>query len=147
MLILNKKALHDYQIIEKLEAGIILTGFEVKALRTKNADLTGSAVRLSAKMEAELINAYIPPYQGGNKDYDERRTRKLLLHRRELERVYGKIQQGNITLVPVKLYSKHNLIKLEIGLAKRKKKFEKKEDIKARDIERDVQRELRGEKT
>lgn len=143
---INKKAFHEYSIIERFEAGIVLTGFEVKALRSRGGSLTDSFVRISRDFEAKLINAYIPPYQGGKQGYDGRQERKLLLHKKEIGQLYGKLAEGNYTIVPIKLYMKHNFVKAELGLAKRKKQFEKREAIKRKDIERDTERELRGAK-
>lgn len=143
---INKKAFHDYQIIERFEAGVVLSGFEVKAIRARGASLTDSFVRISKGFEAKLINAYIPPYQGGKPGYDGRAERKLLLHKKEIAVLYGRLAEGNYTIIPLKLYIKRNFVKIELGLGKRKKQFEKREAIKDKDILRDIERELRGDK-
>lgn len=142
----NKKAFHEYSIVERLEAGIVLTGFEVKALRSRGGSLTDSFVRISKNFEAKLINVYIPPYQGGKQGYDGRAERKLLLHKKEIGQLYGRLVEGNYTIIPLKMYMRHNFVKVELGLAKRKKQFEKREAIKRKDMLRAVERELRGEK-
>lgn len=145
MLIANKRAFHDYAIEERLEAGLVLNGQEVKALRIRGADLGQSSVRVSPKLEVYLVNAYIAPYQAGHHEtLDPRRERKLLLHSSQIKRVYGKLAQGNFRLVPLKMYTRHNRIKLEVGLGKHKKKVEKKEVKKLQDIDRDTARQLRG---
>ena len=142
MKITNKRAFFDYQILEKLEAGINLYGAEVKAIRLGHADLTGSHVRIMGS-EAYLINAKIFPYKYSRPEgYDEQRTRKLLLHKQEIIALKSKTEGQNLTLVPIALYTTKSFIKLEIGLGKGKKKFDKKESIKVKDIQRDVEQEL-----
>ncbi|MBI2032573.1 MAG: SsrA-binding protein SmpB [Candidatus Levybacteria bacterium] len=142
MKISNRKAFYDYQISGRLEAGINLNGGEVKAIKTGHADLTGSFVRIIGS-EAYLLNAKIFPYQGGQiEGYDEKRTRKLLLHKKEIISLKSKTEGANLTLVPLSLYTKRNLIKVEIGLGLGKKKYDKKEAKKRRDIERDIEQEL-----
>ena len=145
MKIANKRAFFDYQITEKFEAGINLYGYEVKSLKLGHADLTGSYVKISGS-EAYLINAKIFPYAAANiSEYDQRRTRKLLLHKAELISLKNKIEgSNNMALVPISFYTKHNLIKVEIGLGKGKRKFEKKENIKKKDIERQIEQELQS---
>jgi SsrA-binding protein len=142
MKITNKKAYFDYQISETFEAGINLYGFEVKAVRLGKADLTGSFVRIIGN-EAYLVNANILPYQSGQmENYDAQRTRKLLLHKKELISLKSKADGQGLTLVPVSLYLKHGFIKLEIGLGKGKKKFDKRESIKKKDVQRNIEHEL-----
>ena len=142
MKITNKKAFFDYEILEKMEAGINLIGAEVKAVRGGHADLTGSHVRIMGS-EAYLINAKIFPYKYARpENYDEQRTRKLLLHKKEIIALKSKTDGQNLTLVPLSLYTTKSFIKLEIGLGKGKKKFDKKEAIKQKDIDRDIEREL-----
>lgn len=140
MVIKNKKAEFNYQLLERLEAGISLVGSEAKALRTSGADITNSYIKIVGG-EAFLINANIPI--PGKKEYDATRTRKLLLHKDEIVSISTKIKQKKLTLVPTKIYSKGRLIKLEIALAKPKKKFEKKENLKRRDIQREAEKEVR----
>lgn len=141
MKITNKKAYFNYQITESFEAGIALFGFEVKSIRLGKADLTGSFVRIIGN-EAFLVNGKIFPYQQTHEGYDERRTRKLLLHRNEITSLKSKIEGANLSLVPVSLYFKNGFVKLEVGLGKGKKQYQKKESIKKKDLERDLEREL-----
>lgn len=143
MKILNKRAFFDYQISDKFEAGIRLLGPEVKAVRLGHADLTGSFVKIIGA-QAYLINAKIFPYQYAVnlEEYDERRSRKLLLHKKEIISLKSKIEGSNLNIVPVSLYTAKNFIKLELGLGKGKKKYDKKEAIKRKDIQREVEQEL-----
>lgn len=142
MKITNRRAFYDYEILDRFEAGINLYGAEVKAVKLGHADLTGSFVRISGS-EAYLINAKIFPYQYARPEgYDERRTRKLLLHKKEIISLKSKTAGSGLSLVPLALYTKKNLLKLEVGLGKGKKAYEKKEAIKRRDIQRELQEEL-----
>ena len=142
MKITNKRAFFDYQLGERVEAGINLYGAEVKAVRLGHADLTGAHVRIMGS-EAYLINAKIFPYQYSRpENYDEKRTRKLLLHKNEIIALKSKIEGQNLTLVPVSIYTTKSFIKLEIALGKGKKQYDKKESIKKKDIQRDVEQEL-----
>ncbi len=142
MKITNRKAFFEYEIVETFEAGINLYGHEVKSIRIGKADLAGAFVRIIGS-EAYLVNAKIYPYQAGQvEDYDERRTRKLLLHKKQIISLKSKTEGANLSLVPVSLYLKNGFIKLEIGLGKGKKKFEKRQAIKKRDLQRETEREL-----
>jgi len=142
MKISNKKAYFDYQVVETFEAGINLFGSEVKAVRLGRADLNGSFVRIIGS-EAYLVNANIFPYQSGQiEDYDARRTRKLLLHKKEIIALKSKTDGANLALVPISLYFKRGFLKLAIGLGKGKKQYEKRESIKKRDIKRSLEQEL-----
>lgn len=144
MKVVNRRAYHDYQILEKLEAGVKLLGSEVKSIKGGRIKLQGAFVRIMGS-EAYLINAEIPLYPYARPEgYDPRRTRKLLLHKKEIMKLKGKIAQSNLTLVPVSCYTKGGLVKLEVGLAKGKKKYQKREEKKRRAIEREVARALRG---
>ena len=140
----NKKAIFDYTILQKVEAGVSLTGAEVKSLREGHAKLDGAFVRIIGS-EAFLIGSQIFPFQYARPEgYDAARTRKLLLHRKELIQLKSKIDGANLTLVPVAWYTKGPLIKLEIGVAKGKKQYEKR-DIKKREVQkRELDREFRG---
>lgn len=141
MKITNKRASFDYQLQERFEAGIRLNGAEVKAVKLGHADLTGSHVRITSS-EAYLINAQIFPYQYARpENYDERRTRKLLLHKAQIVSLKSKMDGQNLTIVPVSMYTTHNLIKLELALAKGKKQYEKKEAKKKKDLDRELERE------
>lgn len=144
MKILNKKALHNYHILESMEAGIQLFGHEVKSIRAGRVEL-GQAFARILNGEVFLINAHIPPYQNASiKNYDPIRTRKLLLHRDQIQSLIGKLSGKGIALVPVSIYDKHNLMKVQLGLGKSKKEFDKRRLIKERDHQRRIQQELRG---
>ena len=143
MKITNRKATFDYQLLDHFEAGINLLGAEVKAVRGGHVDLAGSFVRIVGS-EAFLINAKIFPYEHARPEtYDTRRTRKLLLHKKEIISLKSKMDGSSLTVVPVSLYTTHSLIKVELALAKSKKKFEKREAIKRRDIDRDIEEEMK----
>lgn len=144
MKILNKKALHNYHILEHLEAGIALTGAEVKSIRAGRIDLGESYVRI-LNGEAYLLNANLAKLdQTSAKAYDPLRSRKLLLHKTQIQTLLGKTSGKNATLIPVSLYEKNNRFKLEIGLAKSKKEFDKRAIVKERDHLRRIEQELRG---
>ncbi|OGE19588.1 SsrA-binding protein [Candidatus Daviesbacteria bacterium RIFCSPLOWO2_01_FULL_43_38] len=143
MKIVNKKALHEYHILESFEAGVQLFGSEVKSIRSGRIDLGQSFARIINE-EAFLVNANIPRYQNAPiKDYDPQRTRRLLLHKSQIQSLIGKLQ-AKVTLVPVAIYEKNNLIKVQLGLAKSKKEFDKRKIIKERDHHRRIEQELRG---
>jgi len=134
----NKKAFHDYHIEERLEAGIVLVGTEVKSLRNGKANFRDSFV-LIRDGEAWLNNLHISPYDFGNRaNHDPDRVRKLLLHRREIDRLQGKIRERGYTLIPLRLYFRDGMVKVELGLAKGKKLHDKREDIKERDTKREL---------
>ena len=141
----NKRAYFDYEILETYEAGIELLGFEVKAIKNNRINLAGSYV-IIRNNEALLINADIPAYQPKNApvDYDSKRTRRLLINKSEIKSFIGRIQEKGLTLLPLKVYtkSKKNLIKIEIGLARSRKKADKREIIKKREIQREIRRNL-----
>ena len=140
----NKKAYHDYTVEETLEAGIQLQGTEVKSLREGKANLRDSYVLLK-NSEAFLLNCHISPYSHGNiMNHEPLRTRKLLLHRKEIERLRGKIQQKGYTLLPLKIYFKGSHAKVEIGLAKGKKLYEKRETIREREAKRTIERAMKS---
>lgn len=144
MKIVNKKALHNYHILEHLEAGIVLTGAEVKSIRAGRIDLGEAFVRI-LNNEAFLVNANIPRYQQtADKEYDATKSRKLLLHREQINSLIGKVSGKATTLVPVSIYEKNNRFKVQIGLGKSKKEFDKRRVIKERDHVRRVEQELRG---
>ena len=143
MKITNRKAPFDYQLLDRFEAGINLFGAEVKAVRDGHVDLSGSFVRFLSS-EAYLVNANIFPYKYARPEsYDERRTRKLLLHKKEIISLKSKMEGSSLTIVPISVYTTHGLIKVELALAKSKKKFEKRESIKKRDINREIAEELK----
>ncbi|MBU2545217.1 SsrA-binding protein SmpB [Patescibacteria group bacterium] len=139
----NKKAVFDYEILEKFEAGIVLNGQEVKSIRNGNISLKGSYVIIRGE-EPYLVGSNIPPYQPKNtsSEYDPERMRKLLLNKKEISYLIGKTRERGLTLVPLKVYTKYARIKLEFGIGKGKKKIDKREVIKKRDIDRDIKREI-----
>lgn len=141
-LAVNKRAHYDYDIKEKYEAGIMLLGHEVKSAKTKHISLKGSYVTLKKTKkklpEIYLINTHISLYKhaGKVKDYNPVRPRKLLLKKSEIKRLIGKKKEQGLTLVPLKMYTKRSLIKLEFGIGRGKKKYDKRETIKKRDVEK-----------
>ncbi len=139
----NKKAYFNYEILEKFEAGLVLVGTEVKSIRGGHIALAGSYVVLRDK-EAFLIGAKIPAYQPKNAPagYNPERQRKLLLNKKEINYLIGKTKVKGFSLIPLKIYENNGRIKLEFGLAKGKRKYDKKEKIKKRDVEREINREL-----
>ena len=144
MKILNKKALHNYHILEHIEAGVVLSGSEVKSIRSGRIDLGESHVRI-LNGEAYLVNANIARFaQTSDKEYDAQKSRKLLLHRDQINTLIGKTSGKGTTLVPISIYEKNNRFKVEVGLAKSKKEFDKRRVIKERDHTRRVEQELRG---
>ena len=140
----NRKAYFDYEILEKFEAGIELLGFEVKSVISGNAHMEGGRVLIRGG-EAFLVGTTIPPYQPKNtpSNYEPDRTRKLLLHKKEVAYLAGKQNEHGLTLVPIKLYNKGHKIKLEFAVARGKKKYDKRETIKKRDAKRKIDRELK----
>jgi len=142
-LAINKKARFDYEILEKHEAGLVLAGHEVKSVRSGNASLKGSYITLKQTKkgslpEAFLINANIPLYKYASQmdNYDSTRDRKLLLKKSEIEHLMGKEKEQGLTLVPLKIYTKHSFLKLEFGVGRGKKKHDKRESIKKRELDR-----------
>ena len=133
----NKKANFDYEILETFEAGMVLIGQEVKSIKNKHISLKGAYVVLKDS-EFFLIGANVPPYQPKNapKEYNQERNRKLLLKKPEINYLIGKTRQKGLTLIPLKVYTKSGRIKLEFGIARGKKKFDKRETIKKRDFKR-----------
>ncbi len=144
----NKKAYHDYDISEKIEAGIVLTGDEVKSLRAGQVSLVGSFA-LIRNGEMMLVNCRISPYEKAYQKNEEAatRSRKLLLHKRQILKLLGEVAQKNITIVPLSIYfSKKSKIKIELGVAKHKKAPSKKQELKARDIDREAARAMKDYK-
>ena len=134
----NKKAYHDYFIEEKYEAGMVLKGTEVKSLRLGKANLNDSFAMVR-NGEAYLHNLHILPYDFGNREnHDPDRHRKLLLHKAEIVKLFAKIREQGYSLVPLRLYFKDGLVKVEMGLAKGKKLYDKREDMKKKDMRRDL---------
>lgn len=137
----NSKAFHDYEILEKFEAGIVLTGGEVKAIKAGSVNLKGAFVTIRGN-EAYVTNMHISHYApaGNLKDPDPTRSRKLLLHKRQINHLRSKREADRLTIVPLAVFLSHNLVKLEIALAKGKREYEKKDTIKKRDLERSIRR-------
>lgn len=144
-LIHNRKASFNYEFLEKLEAGIELLGFEVKSIKTGHGSLEGAYVIVRGD-EAFLVNATIPPYQMNNTppSYNPMRPRRLLFTKREIASLIGTERQKQLTIVPISMYNKGNLVKLELAIARGKKKYDKRETIKKREADRDVQRTMRN---
>ncbi len=144
MKIINRRASYDFEILDTLEAGVKLYGAEVKSVKGGRMSLEGSFVKIIGS-EIYLVNAQIFPYPYARAEgYDPKRTRKLLLHKKEILSIKTKMKSGNLTLVPLECYNKHGFVKLKIGLAKGKKQYQKKEKLKRRDIERELQRQFKG---
>jgi len=134
----NKKAFHEYFIEEKIEAGIVLKGTEVKSLREGKANLSDSFA-LIREGEAFLNNLHISKYSFGNREnHDPDRARKLLLHKKEIAKLHGKIREQGYTLIPLRLYFKKGMVKAELGLGKGKKLYDKREDLKQKDHKREI---------
>ncbi len=147
-LAINKRANFDYEIQSKFEAGIVLLGHEVKSIKTKKPSMKGSFVTIkSANKNPELFltNCHISLYDKATtiENYNPDRPRKLLMHRKEINKLIGKKQEQGLTLVPLKIYSTRGLIKLSFGVGRGKKKHDKREDIKKRDTDRDMRRAMK----
>ena len=142
---INKKAHYNYDIEEKFEAGLVLTGDEIKSLRQGNVSLNDAFATLY-QGEINMINCYIAPYSHAySKTDNSRRTRKLLLHKREINQLIGDITRKGMTLVPLKMYyNPKGYVKVEIGLAKHKKAHSKKRELREKDIQREAAREIKG---
>jgi SsrA-binding protein len=139
----NRRALHDYEILDRFEAGIVLTGSEVKSLRGGRGSLSEAYGRVQGG-EVWLEGMHVPPYEQGEKrGYDPIRRRKLLLHRNEIERLIGKTQERGLTLVPLRVYFSHGLAKVEVGLGRGKRQFEKRQTTLEREHRREMDRAAR----
>jgi SsrA-binding protein len=141
----NKKVYHDYEVLDTIEAGIVLTGDEVKSLRAGHVNLVGSFATMH-QGELFMINCQITPYAMAyqKKEADAKRSRKLLLHRKEITRMSNEIAQKGVTIVPIKLYfNEKSKVKVELGICKHKKAADRKKEIKEKDIKRETQRELK----
>lgn len=145
-LIQNKKALRDYAVLERFEAGLVLSGHEVKSLRIGRGELAGAYVVVRGG-EAFLVGAVIPPYQPNNtpKEYEPDRTRKLLLSKKEILRLQTDGEKGGLTIVPLSVYNKGRRVKIDIALVRGKKKFDKRETLKKRQAQKDIRRTLKRE--
>lgn len=139
----NRRASHDYFIEETYEAGMVLQGTEIKSIRAGRINLKDSHARID-NGEVVIINMHISPYEQGNRyNHDPTRTRKLLLHRREIDKLIGLTQRQGFTLVPLKVYIKNGFAKVLIGVGKGKKKYDKREDLKQKQMKRDIDRAMK----
>ncbi len=139
----NRKAKYDYEILETYEVGIVLTGTEIKSIRNGNANLKDSYA-IYKNGEVFLLGMHISPYKEGNQfNHDELRTRKLLLHKKEILKIKNYLELDGYTLVPIKLYMNRNRAKILLGIAKGKKMYDKRESIKKRDIEREIRKQYK----
>ncbi|MDI6697163.1 MAG: SsrA-binding protein SmpB [Anaerolineales bacterium] len=138
----NRKASHEYFLLERLEAGIALQGSEIKSIRAGQISLAEAYVRVDGR-EAWLENAHIAPYeQAGRYNHEPRRPRRLLLHRKEIRQLWDQVRQKGVTIVPVRVYLKNGRAKVEIAVAKGKKLYDKREAIAKRDVQRELEREF-----
>lgn len=140
----NRRAFHEYAFVDKIEAGLVLTGTEVKSMRTNGCSLGDGFVRLRGG-EAWLVNVHIPPYERGTffSQHEPNRDRKLLLHGREIKRLAGTLQEKGLTLIPLRAYFKRGIVKVELGLGRGKKTHDKRQAIKAREVRREIERVAR----
>ena len=139
----NRRARFEYEFLERLEAGIVLTGTEIKSLRTGQISITEAYARIRDG-ELWLLSMYVPPYkQGSFSNVEPNRPRKLLVHRKDIDRLAGRISEKGLTLIPTRLYFKRGRAKVEIALARGKKIWDKRRDEKDRDVQRDLQRAVR----
>ncbi len=144
MEIYNRKAKHDYFIEDIYEAGIVLTGTEIKSVRAGNANIKDS-YGVIKNNEIFLLNMFISQYKEGNIfNHDETRTRKLLLHKKEIKKISEKVNTQGLTLIPLKLYFKNNILKVELGICRGKKNYDKREALKEKDIKRNINKQLKN---
>ena len=140
----NKKALFNYELIEKFEAGIVLLGTEVKSLRERSVNMSDSYASFNKKDELFIVNMHISPYHFGNRNnHEPLRERKLLMKKRELKRLNGKIKEQGLTLIPIKLYFSRGKVKVELALAKGKKLHDKRETLKRKTLDREMERYIK----
>lgn len=143
---INRKARHNYEILESFEAGMALTGTEVKSLREGRVNLKDSYAKVEGG-EVYLVNSHISPYSHGNiQNHDPLRERKLLLHKGEIKRLRGKTEERGLTLIPLKIYFSRGRAKIELALARGKRQYDKREQIKRRDADREMEREFKARK-
>src|SRR5574337_506708 len=139
----NRKAYFEYEIIEKIEAGIVLTGTEVKSIRNRDVSINESFAHID-NGEIFIYEMHIGQYKQGNRqNHEPKRIRKLLLHKREIDKIIGKVNQKGYTMIPLSLYFKEGIVKVELALVRGKSKVDKRDDIKKRDIDREIQRAMR----
>jgi SsrA-binding protein len=139
----NRKAFHDYHILETLEAGLVLTGTEAKSVRAGRISIREAYVRIE-RGEAWLVGAHIAHYEAGNRyNHEPTRLRKLLLHRDQLGHLVGKLKEGGVTIVPLRVYDRHGYVKVEVGLARGKKLWDKRQTIAKREANREIDRTVK----
>ena len=137
----NRKARFEYEIQNTMEVGIVLKGTEVKSIRAGQINITESFCRVDDHLQVYLLNAHVSQYDFGNiHNHDPLRPRRLLLHRSEIRRLYGQVKEQGLTLIPIKIYLKGGIIKMELALGRGKKMYDKRQTMKKRDAERDVER-------
>lgn len=140
----NKKATHDYFILEKFECGIVLTGTEIKSIRAGKVSIQDAYCNIKND-ELYIINMHIAKYEQGNIfNHQETRNRKLLAHRREIRKMFGKITQEGLTIIPLQVYIKNGLAKIEVAICKGKKKYDKREDLRREAVKRDISRAIKN---
>ena len=140
----HRKALRDYHVLESVEAGIMLTGTEIKSVRNRRVSLEDSFARVDGD-EVFLYNMHVSPYeQGGRYNVEPKRLRKLLLHRSQIERLHGVLSRKGVALIPLRVYLKHGLAKIELGVCKGKKQYEKRDQMREREIERELHRTFKA---
>jgi len=140
----NRKARHDYFLLDTYEAGIVLLGSEIKSIRAGQVSIKEAYVRVDGE-EAWLVDAHIAPYIQANRyNHDPRRQRKLLLHKKEIQRLYDEVRKKGTTIIPTRVYLKDGRAKVEIASARGKRKYDKRQDIAKRDAQREIERQLRG---
>lgn len=141
----NRKARHDYFLLDSFEAGIVLTGTEIKSIRKNGVNLKDCFVRISNDLQASVVNLHISHYDHGNRfNHDETRERKLLLHKSEIKKLLQESKEKSLTIVPTKIYYTRGMVKLEIALAQGKKLYDKREVEKKRDANREIQKFLKN---
>jgi len=141
----NRKAFHEYHILERMEAGIELTGTEVKSIRQSRVNLSDSYAGVD-RGELWLYGMHISPYEQGNRfNPDPMRTRRLLMHKQEIQRLHGRVRQDGLTLVPTRMYFKNSMVKVEIGLAKGKKLHDKRDTEARRRTDREIERQVKSD--
>lgn len=142
-IIKNKKAFFEYEILERFEAGIALKGTEIKSIRMHNVNIVDSYATFKA-MELYIINLNISTYNFGNiNNHEPMRSRKLLMHKKELKKLYGKVREQGLTLIPLSIYFSGNKVKVELGLGRGKKKYDKRQSIKEKTLDREAERYIR----
>jgi len=140
----NKKIFHDYFILDTYEAGIVLQGTEIKSVRKGSVNLKDSFIRIKND-EAFIENMHIAPYEQGNRfNHEPLRTRKLLLHKKQIKKLQKEIKENGLTIVPTKLYFNTSKLKIEVALARGKKLYDKRQDLKAKDAKRDIEKALKN---